>query len=301
VISNSYGAPEYAYGAHTQAGYEQQFMLAAAMGISVHFASGDSADFQLNTPVGAATYPASSPYVTAVGGTSLGIPNGNGGVAEVGWGEHRVVVNSPITGSVSDPPTLGGVSGSGGGESLQFAKPSWQSALPGTGRQTPDIAALADPATGVPIVFSAPTPLGTIQELEIVGGTSLASPLFSGIWTLANQKAGTWLGQAAPAIARMPSTALNDIVPIGSETNVTGTVVDAGGTHLLSANTIAAPLFGVTSFFSAIITPTTNSPQPLLITFGTDQSLTITPGWDNVTGFGSPRGLPFITAAAAGQ
>ena len=35
-----------------------------------------------------------------------------------------------------------------------------------------------------------------------------------------------------------------------------------------------------------------------IITFGTDSSLTVTQGWDNVTGFGAPNGLPFIEAAA---
>lgn len=310
VISNSYGGPEYAYGAITVAAYEQQFLLAAATGIAVNYATGDSSDFGVGTPVGAAGYPSSSPYVTAVGGTSLGIPTGDGGTAEVGWGDNLITLGAlagQAAGTVQDTPSYNGMTGSGGGESLHFAKPAWQSALPGNGRQTPDIAALADPTTGAPVVFTSPGLNGAAgqQSLFVVGGTSLSCPIFSGTWALANQSAQASLGQAAPVIARMPASALNDIVPVGSATNPSGTIVDDKGSHFYSAAALAgfAPLFNTTEFF-AVLAPAglqDFGSTTYYQTFGTDRSLTVTPGWDNVTGFGTPRGLAFITAAAAAK
>ena len=72
------------------------------------------------------------------------------------------------------------------------------------GRQVPDVSALADPYTGVPIVL---TESGQ-QFLEVgVGGTSLASPIFTAIWTLAEQAAGHSLGQAARVVAKFPNGA----------------------------------------------------------------------------------------------
>jgi subtilase family serine protease len=295
VISNSYGAPEYDYGHVTETAYERQFLLAAASGIAVNYASGDSGDFGLGTPVGAAGYPSSSPNVTSVGGTSLGIPVANGGTVELGWGGNVIQLGFfPTQGLVQDPPLLQNSLGSGGGESLQFAKPAWQKALPGKGRQTPDIAAVADPLTGVPIIMTT----GAGVQVGVVGGTSAACPIFSGIWTVANQSAHAWLGQAAPAIARMPASALNDIVPVSSASNASGTIVDQQGSHFYSAAALAAPLFNTSAFFDVLHQ---SGPFLTLYTLGTDTSLTVTPGWDNVTGFGTPRGLAFITAAASGQ
>lgn len=303
VISNSWGGPEFSAGPIAIRTYNQLFALAAAKGISVHFASGDSGDWGLGSPVGAASFPASSPYVTAVGGTSLGVPTGGGGSADVGWGNNlgTLVQNAATTGSF--------IGGGGGGESLLNSKPSWQKALPGGGRQTPDISAIADPLTSVPIVVTSFNSFSgqSRQVLGLVGGTSLACPVFTAIWALADQQAGHGLGQAAPAIARMPPAALRDIVPIGSANDVTEVLVDSSGAHSYSAAQLAGPIFDTTTFFSAIfISPSSafNGGGPVLIrppsvlTFGTDSSLTTAPGWDNVTGFGSPNGWEFIAAAA---
>jgi hypothetical protein len=65
-----------------------------------------------------------------------------------------------------------GVSGTGGGFSSYFAKPAWQT-VTGTGRMVPDVAALADPATGYSIYLDG--------RWTTIGGTSAAAPLWAGL------------------------------------------------------------------------------------------------------------------------
>jgi subtilase family serine protease len=184
---------------------------------------------------------------------------------------------------------LGFQGGAGGGPSLTFARPSFQSGLsvPGNTRLVPDIALLADPFTGVEFIET----IGGQLSVGVVGGTSLATPLFSGIMAIAAQSAGHGLGQAAALVYNLPAGAVNDIVPVSSPGNVTG-VLDGAP---LSAANLAAPLNGTTAFYSAIY----NSPfstRWFVITFGTDSSLGTTVGWDNVTGVGTPDALNFVNA-----
>jgi hypothetical protein len=80
-------------------------------------------------------------------------------------------------------------------------------------------------------------------------------------------------------------------VAFSSPNNVTGKI---NGT-MYSADQLAGPLVNTTSYFSAIY----NSPFSTrwdVLTFGTDSSLVTGPGWDNVTGVGTPNGADFINA-----
>jgi subtilase family serine protease len=294
VISNSYGLPEATWGAFTLQGFDAVLQKLAASGIAVNFSSGDSGDVGFGDPnAGGASFPASSSFVTSVGGTSIGIPNGSGGKQEVGWGNNGTFL-SFATDFVLDPPeSIGLLGGSGGGGSIFITKPTWQYHLgiPGGKRQQPDISAFADPFTGAIFVSGG--------FFGVVGGTSLSSPVFSAIWTLADQKAGQALGQAGPLIAHLPAGAVKDIVPLGSPTNVAGTVFDSNGATFYSADTLLAPLFNTTTYFSSVWD--LGGGEDLVLSFGTDTSLTTTPGWDNVTGFGVPNGATFIDAAAAAK
>jgi subtilase family serine protease len=295
VVSNSWGGePDSVEDTLEALAWNNIFKIAAAEGISVHFSTGDDGDSGLNTPIGAAAVPADSPYVTGVGGTSIIKYKGRGSV-ETGWGNYRTRLASD---GLLDPPVEREAIGSGGGESVVFAKPSWQSGLPGVGRQLPDISALADPYTGVPIILTE----NGVTSLGLIGGTSLACPLFSGIWALAEQNAGHSLGQAAPHIARMGEPAIRDIVSvIGSglriDKDVRGVISEQDGNKTFSTLQIfpSAKFFSTGNFFSAIWPETDQVAQA--ISFGVDTSLTVSPGWDNVTGFGVPRGLIFIEAA----
>jgi subtilase family serine protease len=81
---------------------------------------------------------------------------------------------------------------------LTFARPSFQSGLnvPGNTRLVPDIAMLADSFTGVEIIET----IGGELSVGVIGGTSLATPMFSGIMAIAAQQAGHGLGQAAQLV-----------------------------------------------------------------------------------------------------
>ena len=296
VISNSYGYPEQAWGSFTQKGFDQVLQAAAAAGIAVNFSTGDGGDEGLGAPnVGGDSYPSSSAFATAIGGTSINIPNTNGTTSEVGWGNNGSFLSFASNFVLDPPEPLGLLGGSGGGESILVAKPSWQKGLgiPGANRQQPDISAVADPYTGAIFVSGG--------FVGVVGGTSLASPVFSAIWAIADQKAGVSLGQAAPLIASLPkgSGAVKDIVPIGSPTNVAGTVFDSAGATFYSADALLAPLYTTTTYFSAVWN--LGGGEDVVLSFGTDSSLTVTNGWDNVTGFGVPNGSKFINVVAAAK
>jgi subtilase family serine protease len=159
--------------------------------------------------------------------------------------------------------------------------------VPGNTRVLPDISWLADPFTGVEIIMTVSGQL----SVSTIGGTSLACPMFSALMAIASEKAGHGLGQAAQLVYSLPAGAITDVTAVSSPTNVTG--INDGSA--ISANALASPLGNTTSYFSALY----NSPfstRWFVITFGTDTSLTTGPGWDNVTGLGTPNGLSFINA-----
>lgn len=270
--------------------YENVMEIAAAKGIAVNFATGDGGDLGNGSPVGAPFVPADSPYVTAVGGTTI-LNDFNGQTTELGWGNVATFIGN---GGPLDPPSQDGfIGGAGGGESVFFSKPRWQRALPGVGRQTPDVSALADPYTGVPIVLT----VQGQQQVLMFGGTSLSCPIFSAFWVLANQAAGKRLGQAAPHIARAKEHQLIDIEPFTSATNPSGVILDAAGTtyyspfELVSAGVELPTVDFVTVLWQL---PATSPVQSVVLGFGMDTTLSVAKGWDNVTGFGVPNGLTFI-------
>jgi subtilase family serine protease len=277
----------------------------AAAGISFQFSSGDSGDLGLGSPIGAVNVPSNSPFATAVGGTSvLNNPVAPGQIV-TGWGDNIVYLYDfgPF-----DP--LEGVfdGGAGGGVSQFYDKPSWQNSLPGSWRRVPDVAALADPFTGFPIVV---TQDGELFG-EIFGGTSLASPIFTANWAIADQYNGKALGFAAPLVSRLKAGEILDVTvqaPSIVKFNVTGVFKDTTGTTTLNARQVfneaidinnqpdTLNLYTQTRFLSAIWPGAFGNPASELdaaIAFGTDSSLTVTPGWDEVTGWGEPNGLHFI-------
>ena len=302
VISNSYGYPEASFGPATARAFNAVIRKAAASGIDVDVSTGDSGDFGLGRPEGAASIPADSPYATGVGGTSLGVPS-DAGPVETAWGTDMTAIGD-ING-ISIPPDFEGFEqGGGGGESNYLAKPHWQRALVGTGRLLPDVSAVADPFTGAIIVT--PNDTGSASVVEVIGGTSLSSPIFSGIWALANEEAGASLGQAAPIISRLPAGALTDIVPIAaSQSNLAGTVgLAASPTTYTAAGLLDLPASEPNGFVGTGVTvtsPTAGIGALFDLSFGTDSSLVTMPGWDDATGYGVPNGLPFVRAAAAAK
>jgi subtilase family serine protease len=301
TISNSWSTVE-GFGVPAQFNeMERILQMAAAQGIDVNFSSGDSGDEIGRVGFLTVDFPASSPYATGIGGTSLALNQDNSKMFEAGWGTNLTEIAdvSPSGGVVPDdgPPVIpplpfGFQFGAGGGTSLTFAQPSFQSGfVPPTGkRMVPDIGWLADPYTGVEFIQT----IDGTTFVGVVGGTSLSCPMFSGIMAICAQKAGHPLGQAATLVYGLPAGAVNDIVPVGSATNPTG-VVTGTNPAVYSADDLAQPLNGTTTYFSALY----NSPfstRWFVITFGTDSSLMTGTAWDNVTGVGTPNGLNFVNA-----
>lgn len=155
------------------------FELAVAQGQTFSVSTGDSGSVAYGCSGTSVQYPASSPYVVSVGGTTL-YTNGNGSYAgETAWGSG------------------------GGGISGIEPIPSWQSNVPALKgrafRGLPDLAFDGDPNSGERVVVGG--------QLVTMGGTSLSAPLFSATWArLLSGSCATNLGFAAPTIYSAQST-----------------------------------------------------------------------------------------------
>jgi len=299
-VSNSYEEDlDLIAGSLEQTSWDEAIEVATAQGISVNFSTGDSGDNGVGSPLGAAGVPSVAPHATAVGGTAiLNDLSHPGSTITTGWGDTLTYLAAG--GTVLDPPELYGfIGGGGGGESVFFHKPSWQASLPGKGRQTPDVSALADPNTGVTIVLTVD---GDLQLQCCWGGTSLSSPIFTAFWAIANQQAGHPLGQAAPVIAKLPYGGVQDVRAISDSTknNVTGVIKDSSGSTKYSDTSLfTGALYGNVDFTSTLLPA---GPGTVLDWgFGIDSSLTVNHGWDNATGWGTPNGLTFIYAVAGDE
>ncbi|MEN9614116.1 MAG: hypothetical protein RLZZ347_423 [Candidatus Parcubacteria bacterium] len=151
VVSNSYGSSEFS----GQTAYDSHFNVP---GVAFTVSAGDSGY--------AAEYPASSRYVTAVGGTSLYFTSG--------------VYNRETVWS-----------GTGSGCSAYSTKPSWQSSLitSCTKRIVGDVSAVADPNTGAAVYST--VKYGNKTGWFQVGGTSLSAPLIAGVYALSGNTSGS--------------------------------------------------------------------------------------------------------------
>ena len=187
IVTNSYGFSTEALPPGYIKPYNDTMIQAAAEGISLLFSSGDNGD-ETNGVAGARPtpdWPASSPWVTAAGGTSLGVDQANSRVFELGWETRR----QSLEDGEWAPSTW--LYGSGGGTSRLFAQPGYQAGVvPGSiattyggaaMRVVPDVSALGDPNTGMLVGQTQTFPDGSVKYSEFrIGGTSLSSPLLAG-------------------------------------------------------------------------------------------------------------------------
>ena len=144
------------------------FQSAVAQGQMFSVSSGDSGAYECGASAGKAqSYPAVSPYVMAIGGTTL-TSSGGTWQGETVW--------SCTSASSCQQSSSGGA---GGGPSLTEKAPSWQIAAGVLGTSTmrgvPDISFDASPNSGALVLING--------SQEQIGGTSLAAPLWAGFWT----------------------------------------------------------------------------------------------------------------------
>jgi subtilase family serine protease len=301
IVSNSYGSLSDSTNP-TSDGYWEE---AAAQGIGVYFSSGDSGD-----QTAGGTMPANrsvdgganSPYVTAVGGTTLAIGSSNNYKFETYWGTDTATLAGGKWGASTFQ------SGGGGGTSQVYAEPGYQDAVVASkyadywqnnpnaqsgdtipGRVVPDVAMLADPNSGFLMGqtedFSAyanpggyDEPGDTIKFGQYrIGGTSLASPLFAGMMALADQAAGKHHGFANPALYGLYKTnSFHDVTAPASKVAVVRT------NYVNSTNA-------------------SGGEQTLLRTAGDTGTLTSARGYDDSTGLGTPDGMSFLSGLAPGS
>ncbi len=267
VVSNSWGDLDSNESPDVIAAYESVFLQGASTGISFVFSSGDNGDELANSGVKQTDYPASDPYVTAVGGTSTAIDS-NGKLAwQTAWGTKKYSLSADGT---SWAP-VGFLYGAGGGYSALFGRPGYQNGVvpanAPAGRAVPDVALDADPTTGMLVGETQVFPRGgkvAYGEYRI-GGTSLAAPLFAGMTALTLQHAGGGIGALNPTIYSQAKS--------GTFTDVNGEPADAGNVRPDFVNSVDSSAGVVYS----------------VRTFDEDSSLTLAKGWDDVTGVGSPN------------
>ena len=313
VVSDSWDDIEDATTPALRAAYDQIFAQGAVQGIGFDFSAGDCGYENPATGCGAGDgssrnqvdYPASSPWVTAVGGTSLAVASNGSYKWETGWGEFGTGLNAHGTGWTPAPPgryPANFLYGSGGGTSTVYRQPGYQASVvpaalsrrlpdgkvsPQLMREVPDVAADADPQTGFLFGETVVLKNGTTGFLlSRIGGTSLASPLFAGLEADAAQvTGGHTLGFANPLIYQLAgSQAFHDVTdtPLGRRVQIA-----------VARNDYANP-----SLAQGPVRTT-------LRTFGMDGGgtalLRATSGYDDVTGVGSPAAGFFSLCASPRQ
>ena len=214
-ISMSWGGPEFS----GETGFDYHFNVP---GVTFFAASGDN---------GAGTsWPAASPYVVSVGGTTLHLDGAGNVLSETGW------------------------SGSGGGVSSFEVRPGFQNAWnTSANRSIPDVSYAADPATGFPVYISG---YGGTSGWIVVGGTSVGSPQWAALSALVNATRSTALQAQAAALYSLAATSYaTDFRDIISGSN--GSFMDTASYDLVTGlgSPISSSLVPALSIFSAVVLP----------------------------------------------
>lgn len=248
IIADSYGECEADLGTNGLVYYNTLLEMAAAQGITIVAASGDSGATDCDLNVAAASrglavdFPADSPYVTGVGGTEF----------KEGTGTYWSTTNMSYQGSASsyipevvwnDDAVGGDLAVSGGGASAYFAKPSWQTGLgvpADYSRDVPDVALNAS-ADHDPYLICLPGYCVSGYQnssgyLSVIGGTSVGAPSFAGLLALVEQQANSRIGVANNTIYALAAQYPSIFHDITSGTNASPCV--SGSTNCPSGGSI---------------------------------------------------------------
>lgn len=296
---------------------------AAAVGIGVQFSAGDEgsnfSDLGMNVP----DYPAVSDWATAVGGTTLKVGAKGERLGETGWSTGKSFLCTKFLQEIGlpgcnsfdrndwDPPAPGAYDyGGGGGTSFEYLEPKWQSyndrvpvslaernskITKVTNRVEPDISMDADPTTGLKIGETQLFPNGpeveectpstcheAYEEFRL-GGTSLASPLLAGLMADVDQAAGTPVGFANPLLYTLYEQSASD----------KGAIYDvlAAGKQAVARNDYLLPEHGEFVYTTARVLGFEGRQAYCSGTEECEEQNVIlhaTPGFDSMTGIGSP-------------
>jgi subtilase family serine protease len=248
---------------------------AVAEGVGMYFSSGDTSGVEM---------PSSDPYATAVGGTTLGIGARGQRLFETGWSNGAYELTSQHTWLFRRE-----LAAAGGGPSLLWREPAYQKGVvpaaltkdPGTrsgaARSVPDISADADAATGFALgVLTFPTGGGAPTYGEtLIGGTSLATPLVAGLVTAAQQGQPVPFGFLNPVLYQLYGTdAYHPTLPLTSHSPALQRAVYCPA---------------AVCQLNALIASDDQNPDMS----GYTGQVTL-PGYDNMTGLGTPNGPAFI-------
>jgi subtilase family serine protease len=303
VITNSYGtdAGDFLESDADRAPTDNILLMAAATGITVTFSSGDDGDEFTTEGVTSPDYPASSPFATAVGGTTLQVAKNGSRLGEYGWSTARsFLCNAALIGAGGCkkkqleqwlPIDLALDGGSGGGTSYAYTQPTYQAGVVPTKlselrgstpmRVVPDISMDADPATGMLVGETQTFPNGVFYDQYRIGGTSVASPLFAGIVARVDQTLGRPLGFLNPTMYSLAgkANAIFDVGPAGkqdqSRADFVNEIDNTDGTEF---TTRIIDYEGPEQFCSSATDCTTQN-----------VALNTTAGYDNMTGLGAPN------------
>ena len=279
IVSNSYGDLGEDIAPDEVAAFQDIAIQGVLQGIGVYFSSGDSGDEVADLGFPSPDFSASSQWVTAVGGTSLGVGANGQKLLETGWETGK----SSLIDNVWTPPAPGAFQyGSGGGTSRLFSQPWYQRGVVpdalarknqtrgNKGRVVPDISMVGDPNTGMLVGQTQTFPEGVSYDEYRIGGTSLSSPLFAGVMALADDVLGVHHGFINPTMYQ----------------KLAGTPAITDVKHVKGAVVRVDFLNGVDDSDGTITSTRTFDFAGLAIK--------TKPGYDDVTGLGVPNGMQFL-------
>ena len=304
VFSQSFGVTEQTFGGAAQqqtAQFDRVYKAAAAKGDTVLASSGDngstgaSKQHKDTTTYGFATtgWPATSPWVTAVGGTQL----------QYGWTWAPTSSQSFLSDGSLNPAYFAFTSGgdsetvwneswlpaaTGGGPSAIYGAQSWQASVQSvigtSARGVPDVAWNAAVNGGV-LVWITAFPNYQRAGWHVYGGTSAASPQFAGVVALANEQLAAdgspkTVGYLNPLLYQLGSTSGSSSSGFAGTGDFRDIVPQTYGIYTLENNTLSANPDGSTPSGGVAGSPTLA-------------------GWDMTTGFGTPRASTFVSDLVA--
>ena len=267
IVSMSYGLCELQETSSSVAAENALYSQANAQGMTIVSATGDdgAADCDGSVPPNytgpdypatqglAVDFPASSPYVTGVGGTELTVYNTTAGGY---WSSTNNSSNGSAQSYIpeivwNDTAVNGALAAGGGGASTLFSKPSWQAGtgVPNDGaRDVPDIALSASYNYNALLFCGDLWCTNGFRNtanggyLDTIGGTSAGAPTFAGVLALLVQKTGSRLGNVNANLYVVAQAAPNSFHDITSGNNIVPCVVNStpdcsSGTYGYSAGT----------------------------------------------------------------